>query len=226
MTPNISIAIETSCRLGGLALGMDQSLLKVVRLDASARYATELVSQLRDLLESCALRPADVRELYVSAGPGSFTGVRVGITVARTLAQAVGQAPCVGVPTAQAVAWNVREHDWRHLGVIFDARGGQIHATLFARRDGQRVLDGPAQVLAPAQFLQEAPRPLLLIGEGLRYHDLSGPGVERADEGLDFPTPEGVWHVGKELARLGHAVHFQRLLPIYVRRPAITQRQT
>ena len=89
----VSLAIETSCRAGGVALGRGDELLGVIDFEASARHAVQLVPRLHELLEGASLRPEDVDELYVSVGPGSFTGLRIGLTVARTMGQMLG-APC------------------------------------------------------------------------------------------------------------------------------------
>ena len=97
MGGDFSIAIETSCRIGGLALGKGDQLLTVETFDASQRHATILVARLEAMLETANLNPGDLSELYISVGPGSFTGLRVGVTVARTLAQFVAGLRCVAV---------------------------------------------------------------------------------------------------------------------------------
>ncbi len=218
MKKEVSIAIETSCRLGGVALGRGNEIVKVVAFDAATRHATQLVSRLKELLASRALSPAKLDHVYVSAGPGSFTGLRIGITVARTLAQVVGHLRCVAVPTALAVAENVRHLPWEHLAVIADARQGCIHASIFTRDGGRIVPAGKPVVARAEQFLARAPRPLLLAGEGLAYHDLTVRGDAVADESLHLPTAEGVWRVGRRMAAEGEFTDYRRLLPIYTRR--------
>ncbi len=217
MKKEVSIAIETSCRLGGVALGRDDEIVKVVAFDAGTRHATQLVSRLKELLAAHGLSPAALDHVYVSAGPGSFTGLRIGITVARTLAQAVGHLRCVAVPTALVVAENVRDLPWEHLAVIADARQGCIHASLL-KRDGERIVPADKPVVSrPDEFLARAPCPLLLAGEGLAYHDLTGRGDAVANESLHLPTAEGVWRVGRRMAAEGTFTDYRHLLPIYTR---------
>ncbi|MCK4600894.1 MAG: tRNA (adenosine(37)-N6)-threonylcarbamoyltransferase complex dimerization subunit type 1 TsaB [Phycisphaerae bacterium] len=219
MSEVISIAIETSCRAGGVALGRGGKLLACRDFDTSARHATQLVSRLKALLDEAGLKANDPREVYISAGPGSFTGLRVGITVARTLGQMVAGLRCVAVPTAAAVAENARELSWQHLGVVMDAKDDHAYSCLFTRRGDEIVqASGPA-VLPVQQFIQNAPRPLLLIGEALAYHEPVGEGLSIADESLHLPKAEGVWCVGRRLARRGQFVDYHRLLPIYAREP-------
>ena len=93
-----------------MALGVGERLIDRIDFDASSRHATHLVVRLRELLLRHDLSPSRVGELYVSAGPGSFTGVRVGVTVARTVAQAVSGLACVPVPST--MPWHRTRPPW------------------------------------------------------------------------------------------------------------------
>ena len=104
MKNNVSLAIETSSRGGGVALGADGLLKDAIQFDASARHATQLLCHIDELFKRAGAARRDLKELYVSTGPGSFTGLRIGITVARTLGQLIEGLQIVAVPTAEAVA--------------------------------------------------------------------------------------------------------------------------
>jgi len=221
--PTVSLAIETSCRAGGLVLAAGAQQHRAISFDASSRHATHLISHLAEMVRQAGLKPADIDEVYVSAGPGSFTGVRVGIAAVRTMAQAMPHLRCVAVPTPMAVAENTHDLAWENLAVILDARDGWIHASLFVRQEGLiEPVDGWAGLYRPEEFLAGAPRPLLLVGEGLAFHQLSAPGVSAADPSLHLPTAEAVWRVGNRLARAGRFTEYHDLLPIYTRSPHVT----
>jgi tRNA threonylcarbamoyladenosine biosynthesis protein TsaB len=222
-----SISIETSCRAGGLALGRGEELLRTAPFDAAGRHATQLLQRLDELLRGRGLGPADLGEVYVSAGPGSFTGLRIGITVARTLAQALPGLRVAPVPTASAVAENARELEWEHLAVVMDHKDGEFWAALF-NRDAGRTGTVPASggygprfpgLVTAEEFLRRAPRPLTVLGEALEFVRLEAPGVTRGDPSLDRPTPEGVWRVGRRLAEAGRFTEPAQLLPLYTRQP-------
>jgi len=217
MSDEVSIAIETSCRNGGAALGRGDELLGAAWFDAQGRAAGQLITTLDKLLTSRSLRPTDIRQVYVSVGPGSFTGVRVGVTAARTLAQAAPEARCVAVPTSLVVAERVARLDWTNLAVVLDAGDGRIYVTRYVRRDGEVVAASPPVVTAPGEWLASAPRPILLTGEGLSYHELSGEGVELADPAVRPPEVEILWRVGRRLANAGDFTEYHSLLPIYAR---------
>jgi len=219
MKPAVSIAIETSCRTGGAALGLDGQLAQCIDFDASSRHATQLVPRLAELLRDASLRPADLGELYVSAGPGSFTGVRVGLTVARTMGQMLGDMRCVAVPTPLAIAWRAADLPWEDLAVVLDARDRYVHVSTFRRGGGQVVPQDSGKVVTVSEFLAEATRPITLTGEGLEHHDCSGKDITIAAEAIRMPTGRSVWCAGRQMALSGKYTDAAALRPIYARPP-------
>jgi tRNA threonylcarbamoyladenosine biosynthesis protein TsaB len=225
-TKDVSIAIETSCRQGSCALGRGDALLADIAFDASGRHATLLLGHLDAMLKSANLAASDVREVYVSCGPGSFTGLRVGVTVGRTLAQVIAGLRCVAVPTSAAVANNAAGLDWQKLCVVMDAGEGFVYGMFFARNSGAIVQAGPSVVAPAAQFAAGLPDGVLLIGEGLRYHLSAlqaalGDKIRMvpADSPLHLPTAGAIWRVGRQMATAGQFTDYNQLLPIYSRAP-------
>ncbi len=217
-----SIAIETSCRRGGVALGMDDRIVASADFDASTRHAAQLITRLDELLKERGLRPGDLDHVYVSVGPGSFTGTRIGVTVGRTLAQAVAKIKCVAVSTPLVIAQNAGELSWRRLAVILDVRDSLVYARMFTRKDGRIEPSGEGRVVPAGEFLAAAPRPITLIGEGLSYHDLLDEGVtipRPGDPSMHLPNAESLWRVGHEKAALGEFTDYRQLLPAYARKP-------
>ncbi|MBC8373409.1 MAG: tRNA (adenosine(37)-N6)-threonylcarbamoyltransferase complex dimerization subunit type 1 TsaB [Planctomycetes bacterium] len=223
MEPPISLAIETSCRTGGVALGRGDELIGAIDFDASCRHAVQLVPRLAELLDSASLRPADVDELYVSSGPGSFTGLRVGLTVARTMGQMLSSLRCLSVPTPRAVALRSADLTWESLAVVLDGRDARVYVSMFARAAGLIVPQGRPRLVDTAEFLAGLRRPITLTGEGLAYHDLAGEGISIAPEELHFPTAQAVWHAGRQMARDGDEKYtdYSKLTPIYARQPEV-----
>lgn len=217
-----AIAIETSGRLGSVALGMAGEFLDVVAFSAEANHAVELLPTIERLTARYGWAPDSVDQFYVSAGPGSFTGLRIGITVARTLAMAIG-AKVVAVPTVDVLACNAlaMAESPEHLAVVLDAKRKQVYTAVF-RLDGGRyrkVID--ACVMAPAELLARTERPLAILGEGVAYHRsaLTAPQVSVLDEKLNRPRAEVVLRLGWELACSGQYADPRSLVPIYLRRP-------
>lgn len=220
MSEAVSLAIETSCRQGGLALGIGAEIVESVRFEAHQRHAVQLIARTDELLGRHALKPADLRELYISGGPGGFTGLRVGITVARTLGQLLPDLRLVVVPTLLAVAENARPLDAPNLAVVMDAKEGSFYAGMFARGTDGYVLARPARLMTPEEFLAELPPPATVIGEALGFvPQIRAADIAIGDEDLWLPRPEGVWQVGTQLARQGQFIDFQLVRPIYLRQP-------
>lgn len=215
----ISVAIETSCRQGGLALGAGDALVEEVAFSRESRHAAMLIPLMRELLARHGLGPSRVDELYVSVGPGSLTGLRVGITAARTWMQACPGMKAVAVPSVLAVAENAAGLDFEHLAVLLDIREGSVYTGLFERRDGQISPTSDPQLLPVERLDELLPRPVLALGEALGFHQLSGHGITVAGQEFWLPRPAGVWQVGRRMARQGQFVDLPHLRPMYTRKP-------
>lgn len=225
MSEVISLSIETACLCGGVALGRGECVVAQDAFDSSQRHATHLVVKLKALLEGQGLAPADLDELYVSAGPGSFTGTRVGVTVARTLAQATGRLRCVAVPTAWAVAQGALAIDWPRLAVLSDATEAGVHLAVFARR-GESFESRTETDLAISELAAALSRPILVLGPAAHHRVVfqslaghEGLATLPPDSPYHQSTPTAVWHVGRQLAREGRFIDYRQLLPIYSRPP-------
>lgn len=225
LTP-ISLAIETTCRAGGVAMGLGETLRDQRPLGTTGRHAAELLAQIDEMLVQAEKTPGDVGEFYVSVGPGSFTGIRVGVTVARTLAQVQPAVSLVAVPTPLAIAQQVCSAPWEHLAVFLAAKEGAAHITPITRdASGGPILAGEAVLATPDEFF--ADREDLdrwhVAGEALGFCDLPpaclAAGVTLADQADWLPRIESVWQVGWRLARAGQFTPYAQLRPVYARRP-------
>ncbi len=220
--PLHNVAIETSGVLGSVALGRVADILQSVTFSGGLRHAVELLPTIDRFCRAEGVSPGDIGECYVSGGPGSFTGVRIGMTVARTLAM-VGRVRVVRVPTLDVIAQNALQLDDPppNLGVILDARRRRVYAAAFVLR-GSRYerTTGPAEV-EPARFLAELPRPGALIGEGVRYPAgaVKASGLVVLPERTHRARVEVVHVLGRGLAAAGRFDGPEQLIPIYVRRP-------
>jgi tRNA threonylcarbamoyladenosine biosynthesis protein TsaB len=216
----ILLGVETGGRQGGAALFQDGRRLGVRRLSTERRRASELIAAVDGLFGELGRRPGEVDVIAVSVGPGSFTGLRIGVTFAKTFALATG-AKVVAVPSMDVLAANAPATAAGNVAVVLDAKRGEVFSGLFQRRDGTRHKARPDRIGTPAELLAEAGRPLFLLGEGLRIHGaaLTGPGIEQAGEELWNAEPEVVAQLGGALAAAGEFADADRLSPVYLRRP-------
>lgn len=216
------VAIESSCRVGSVAVARGPLLLAEREFSADLRHAVELLPTIDELCADNGINPGDVEHVHVSGGPGSFTGLRIGITVARTLAWAVG-AKVVRVPTIDVIAQNAlaADQDVQNLAVILDAKRKQVYAGAFKRQGNDLVKTVPESLFKPADFLASLPRPLAVMGEGIPYHReaVDDSGAVVLDEVFWRPRAGTVHQLGLARAVAGRFNDPKTLLPIYIRRP-------
>lgn len=216
------LIIETSSRWGSSALATSQGVIASRGLSAPMRHSAEYVATVDALLRDQGWPPSSLTDVFVSVGPGSFTGLRIGISMARTMGWSLG-VRLVAVPTLDALARNamLAQPTPEHVATILDAKRDQVYAAAFRITDGQvHRLAGPV-LSDPREFLASLPTPLAVLGEGVPYHRdaIVASGARVLDDDLARPRPEHVCHVGLELAAAGQFTPAGDLLPLYIRRP-------
>ncbi len=221
------VAIETSSRHGSVAVAQGSQLLEMRTLPPGNRHATELMPAIRDLTAQHGWRPEQIDELYLSLGPGSFTGLRIAVAIARALHQAIG-CRLVGVPTLDVIAENAPA-SFAIVVPILDAKRSQVFSARYRRNsEGLLRLTEPALV-DPAAFLAESATlgaAVGVLGEGVDYHRAAietaaaaHPGIQVIEKELWPPSAEIVYRLGRKLARGGQYADPDTLLPTYIRLP-------
>lgn len=164
------LTIDTSGSCSSVALSAGTALLGEYILGEDRCCSGRLLDAVSKLLAAAALAPADLDALAVTLGPGSFTGVRVGIATVKGLAFATGK-PALGFSSLAMLAMNLPFCS-AQVAPMFDARKNEVYAGLY--RCG--ALPEPVcanAVLPPEQFLASIDRPTLFLGDGaVRYRDL------------------------------------------------------
>lgn len=216
-----ALAIETSGRLGSVAILENHQIVAEDEFAHGLQHAAEMIPRIDRMCRAQDWTPTDLREIYVSAGPGSFTGLRIGITLAKTLAFATG-ARIVAVPSVQVLARN-SPAEAQQLIIVLDAKRGQIFTSRLVRENGQWVEAEPARLDSLQAMLQRSPRPVFLLGEGIPFHRQFIP----ADDSSIIVCPEPTWRaraaavaeIGAKMAAQGRWTEPDLLVPIYIRKP-------
>ena len=217
-----ALAFETSSADGMIAIGSNRRVIATEALSGPRRHATELLPATASLCLRHGVDPQAITEVMVSIGPGSFTGLRIGVTVARMMAMSTG-ATIVPVPTLAVIAQNALSVSPKppHIAVILDAKRGRVYASTF-RHEGDRYVEVTApKETDPAAFLASQPPTCAVLGEGVAYHQAA---VESS--GLTVLSPDSyppqattVLTLGWQLADNGGAVDPRDLVPTYIRLP-------
>ena len=213
------LAVDTSGSLASVAVGSDDEVLALAGL-RTPRPSRSLVPLIGELLRALEIPSSSIEGYAVAVGPGSFTGLRVGMAAAAAMAFAHGR-PIVGIGTLDALAWAARAHP-APLCPFLDARRGRVYAALYALEEGRPVRTGPEQDADPLEFLRALAYPVTLLGDGVRAHKEAV--AEAAPEGSlvieDEPLlARAVLQLAAPALREGRGVEAGALRPRYVRPP-------
>jgi tRNA threonylcarbamoyladenosine biosynthesis protein TsaB len=219
---DFALAFETSSALGSVALGRGPEILGVRQFTKPRAHAVEFAPTIDSLCRDHGADPKAIGSLFVSAGPGSFTGLRIGITAARTVALAVG-ANIVALPTLEVIAQNALEAQPRpaRVAVVLDAKRGHVYACAFEFRSGGfEPVEDPREA-DPSEFLALQPRDCVVLGEGVHYHRpaMEASGLRVLPEVLFPPNVKTVYRLGAERAAQGRFTTPRDLTPVYIRPP-------
>lgn len=211
-----NLAIETSSRHGSISLGHDDKLLKSEDLGPQHRHTVQLLPSLDHLCKQHSITPDQIGQIYISIGPGSFTGLRVAVTIARTLAQSIN-AKLIPVPTLDVVAQNAPIHH-SNIAVCLNAKSGKTFTGFYNHSNNlwNKTLD--PKLLTPTQILDIAPRPLAIIADHLPDFDWPD-DILILDPYFAKPHSHIVWQLGRSLADNNQFIDPLKLIPNYVRLP-------
>lgn len=161
------LAFETSAKAASVALLADGVLQGESYQNTGLTHSQTLLVMAQDLLAQCGCTVADVDALAVAAGPGSFTGVRIGVAAAKGLAWGA-ELPCCGVSTLEAMAMALGTWEGT-VCACMDARRAQVYNALFRAEAGVLTRLTPDRAIALeelAQELETVSGPIFLVGDG------------------------------------------------------------
>lgn len=164
------VAIDTSGPLASCAVMKDGAIVHMIVMNQGLTHSETIMPALDDAMRASGLSCKDVDCFACVAGPGSFTGVRIGVCAAKGLAHAWNK-PCARIDALEALAMNVQGFDGIACPIL-DARRNQVYCAAFDMKNGlpQRVLEDEA--IEIGAFLEKLPRDrrLIFLGDGLRVH--------------------------------------------------------
>ncbi len=214
----LTLAFESSARPASAALVRDGALISQYTQCSGLTHSRTLLPMAEDLLKNAETSMNDIDVFAVAHGPGSFTGIRIGVSAVKGLAWAL-EKKCVGVSTLEAMAWNGLAAGGITCPVM-DARRGQVYNALFRIEAGKPVRLCPDRALSLDELAADIVRldaPVFLVGDGteLAYDYLSVRGIPcaAAPENLRWQSAWGVAMAASDKIP-GTA---DDLLPIYLR---------
>lgn len=219
------LAIDTSAKPVSCALMQDDRLLGSYYTNTGLTHSQTLLPMVEHLLQTAGVTIEQVDALAVNAGPGSFTGVRIGVSAVKGLAF-THDKPCVSVSTLEAMAQPLAVSSNVLICCVMDARCQQVYTATFEKDDDGslvRLTEDEAVSLEDLRDrLRSAGRPVILVGDGCdlcyAYLKASLP-VRPAPPAVRYQSAAGTAAVAMQKLVEGKTVSADALLPVYLRLP-------
>ena len=223
------LCIDTTGPVAGAALMQDGAITHEITASHGLTHSETSLPMVDDILSAAGIEPKDIDLFAAVAGPGSFTGIRIGVATARALAQVL-ELPCVAVPTLEAFlyAQAPNDADKRVICGIINARRGQVYGILDGYLPGGPYLLTDVLAVITRQVKQDG-RQVLFYGDGIDAYEaqiisLLGDAKMEKDRDYDFAPQEtrdqSAAAVGRAALRKlsrGETTDFANLLPDYMR---------
>jgi tRNA threonylcarbamoyladenosine biosynthesis protein TsaB len=215
------LALDTSTPRAAVAVATAGGAVLVAASDPSRRHGRDLVPAIRALLAEAGLPPSALDAIAVGLGPGSYTGLRVGLTAAKVLAYAFDR-PLIGLDSLEAIARNA-PGDATRVAVVADAQRGDLYAADFARPAPGAPLErvAPTRIEPIASWTARLVAPTLVLGPGAaRLPSLPAVAVAAEDDAAHWPDGRVLVAMAREAHRDGRRDDPYFLEPLYLRRSA------
>lgn len=219
------LAFETSVDPCGMALADEKGIVTAVRfrhhMDLSSTWAVEV----QRMLESAGVSPRELGGVATSLGPGSFTGLRIGVVAAKAMAQALG-CRLVGISTLELLALPFRCVDGVSVLSLVPCRRGEAYAAVYRAEGGEMLETSPPTVVPVDQLLgtlEALPKPRVAVGKALVRGDDAGVGL-RVDPWHSASSAEVLALEAVKRMCAGAHVDPSHLVPVYVKRSQAEER--
>ncbi|MBC8481344.1 MAG: tRNA (adenosine(37)-N6)-threonylcarbamoyltransferase complex dimerization subunit type 1 TsaB [Planctomycetes bacterium] len=222
-------AIETSGRLGSAAIAQGGQLLEKAYFSAPVKHSAEVFPTLEKMLEKQKKTPNQIEQVYISIGPGSFTGLRIAATIAKIMSLA-NQTKTVTIDTLDLIAYNIHAYIAKNhriperIAPILDAKRNRFYVAVFKYEDGKYKKILPDCLMAADDFVQQfsnTENPIAIFGEGLVYYEdkFNSPGIEVLSKEYWNPLPQNLHLLGWEKAAKGLFDLPLDIVPAYMQHP-------
>lgn len=217
------LALDSSGLVASVAVVEDDNLLGEYTINYKKTHSQTLLPMLDAMGKMLELDLSTIDAVAVAAGPGSFTGLRIGAATAKGIGLALDK-PMIPVSTVDALAWNL----WGSGGLVcplMDARRGQVYTGLYAFEDGEMKILHPADAIAVEQIVEEcngSGKNITFLGDGVAVYR------SRIEEQIQVPHFYAPAHLNKQRAgavaalgsikyKKGETVSAEELVPVYLR---------
>ncbi len=221
------LAMDTSTGRAAIGLQVRSGLVCAARTDASQRHGRDLIPSLASVLGKAGITAREIELIGVGLGPGSYTGLRVGVMAAKTLAYVTG-APLVGLDSLEAVAWNAPGSALR-ISVVADAQRGEVYSAEFSRQAPEDPLEcvRESRIEPLASWAGRLEPGTLVLGPGLDQSAIRGKvpaELLAADAEMNYPDGRRLLDILDREWAAGRRENMWLVEPRYLRRSSAEEK--
>lgn len=215
----LTLGIDTATKVCSVALCRDAEVLASYNINIGRTHSEGLVPQLDEMLRRCKMKPSDLELIAVSQGPGSFTGLRIGLATVEAMSYSL-KIPLVGVDTLEALAYNLPIAGII-LAPVLDAQKGNYYLALYEWQQGVLVQLEATSIVAGNDVqdkLAAYNKPVIVLGEGAKLKDNCSGQVSLGAAQVRMPQAVSVALAGQIKVAQGQVNDCFHLVPTYIRR--------
>ncbi|KKI91353.1 hypothetical protein WQ54_15120 [Bacillus sp. SA1-12] len=214
-----ALAIDTTNNVLGIALIDEEKVIGEYITNLKKNHSVRAMPAIERLLSDCDVRPKELDKLVVATGPGSYTGVRIGVSIAKTMAWSL-KIPIAGVSSLEVLAANGRFFNG-FISPIFDARRGQVYTGLYQyTQQGLATIESDQNLLLVdwLNMLNSKHEQVLFLGNDVNLHkeaivDVLGERGQIGQVSINNPRPSELGFIGLRK----EAIDVHSLVPNYIR---------
>lgn len=216
------LGIETSTKTGSVAIVSEDGVIAQYSLNIEVTHSERLMATVDRVLTDTGFTMADMDGYAVAIGPGSFTGLRIGLSAIKGLALVTGK-PVAAVPTLKALAWNLPYAAYPVCPML-DARKNEVYAATY-RFEGSALVYGMAEaVISLSRLSERISEKTLFTGEASHLfrgdiEKIFGDRALFAPISAILPAAASVAEIGLDMVKSGRQADPDNLTPMYIRRP-------
>jgi tRNA threonylcarbamoyladenosine biosynthesis protein TsaB len=212
------LGIDTSSKFLSIALSEDEDIIKEESILLDRRQSSELIPKIEELIKISKTSINKIDVFIIGLGPGSFTGLRIGVSAIKGFGIATGK-PCIGVPSIDAIAFNAGETAMDIIPII-DAKRSQVYAAIYRRKAGQLARLSDYMVVSIARLFKKTKVKSVFLGDGVSlYKDNISSANKKTiflEEQNWYPRARNLIKIGFSKIRKSRKTDFKSLTPLYL----------
>ncbi len=212
------LGIDTSSRFLSIALSEDKNIIREENTLLERRHAAELVPRIKEMLKKSGLSINDVDAFVIGLGPGSFTGLRIGVSTVKGFGIATGK-PCIGIASMDAIAMDASDQEMPIVPVI-DAKRENVYSCVYKKEKGILVKKTDFLLLKIEEVLKKVKGDAVFLGDAVALYKEKIKGLNKnaifLDEKFWYPKAGNLIRIGSAKIKKYKKAGFSGLIPIYI----------